>query len=129
MRTRDAHAGTRLTRLRAGFAHTAFAFKNESKLSDELLQNEKPRRGVLINFIQKGLVYTGAYSRFGFFSFHFFMLSQRLKPTSRPMVAKSTVASPSPLRSNMFAKWRRDRPRLVLAAPVRIVLCFFGVCA
>lgn len=41
-----------------GFTHTAFTFRNESKLSEELLAAEKPRRGVLINFIQKGLVYT-----------------------------------------------------------------------
>jgi transducin (beta)-like 1 len=37
----------------SGFTHTAFAFRNESKLSEELLAGEKPRRGVLINFIQK----------------------------------------------------------------------------
>ena len=42
----------------SGFTHTAFAFKAEAKLSDEALNEEKPRRGVLINYIQKGLVYT-----------------------------------------------------------------------
>jgi len=42
----------------SGFTHSAFAFKNESQISDETLASEKTRRGVLINFIQKGLVYT-----------------------------------------------------------------------
>lgn len=42
----------------SGFSHSAFVFKNECRATDEQLNNGDDRRGVLISFLQKGLIYS-----------------------------------------------------------------------